>query len=57
MNKATVTSVITLIDKASSNVSVPTVSKQKQEFYKAGVRDLLKQIQIQLDAVNQGDSK
>ena len=56
MNKATVIGVMELINKASDNVSVPTVSKQKQEFYKLGVRDLLEQLQIQLDLVNQGDS-
>lgn len=41
--------VIKLINEATANVIVPTVAKQKAEFYKAGVRELLKQLQIQVD--------
>tara|TARA_R110000850_G_scaffold100316_7_gene207543 strand:- start:2998 stop:3150 length:153 start_codon:yes stop_codon:yes gene_type:complete len=41
--------VVELINKATKNVTVPAVAKQKAEFYKAGVRELLAQIQNEID--------
>ena len=40
---------INVVNAATLKVVVPSVSKQKQEFYKAGVRELLNQIQIHID--------
>ena len=48
--------VIELINAASGCVAVPNVAKQKAEFYKMGVRDLLAQLQIQIELINNGDS-
>lgn len=51
----TKTLITNLINKATLKVDVPTVSKQKQEFYKAGVRSLLKMIQIEINKLPEED--
>ena len=43
--------IIELVNAATDSVIVPDVSKQKKEFYKIGVRDLLKQLQIEIDKI------
>jgi hypothetical protein len=40
------------VNAAMLEVKVPDVSAQKQEFFKAGVRALVKQIQLQLQKEN-----
>ena len=40
---------VKLVNAATDGVKVPNVAKQKAEFYKLGVRDLLEQLQIQID--------
>jgi len=44
-------SAIELVNAATREIKVPQVPKQKQEFYKAGVRDVLKELQLQIDKI------
>ena len=41
--------VIKLINEATKGIIIPTIAPGRIEFYKAGVRDMLKQLQIQVD--------
>mgnify|MGYP003644340500 CR=1 FL=1 len=45
--------IIELVNAATLKITVPEVSKQKQEYYKAGVRDLIKQLGFQIDKINE----
>lgn len=49
----TKTDVVKLINDAQAQLSVPPVSTQKAEFYKLGVRDFIKEIQIQIDKIEE----
>ena len=49
MNKA---EIIELVNAATDGLIVPDIAKQKKEFYKFGVRDLLQQLQIQIDKLD-----
>jgi len=44
--------ITSVINDAVKNISIPTVSAQKQEFYKAGAVDLIRLIQVEIDKLN-----